>query len=212
MSEEKKTVPVAAAGGRFTAEQMRALAEAAERFGGGQVLFTTRQTAELIGAEESAELAAFLAGVGLTRAPTGPHVRPVVCCKATLCPRGQLDSFAAARALHERFTVGWRDVTLPHKFNIAVGGCPNNCAGHTLNDLGVVGWRGGYRIYVGGRAGRRCVPGQPLRGIFPDLDSVLACVERTLRFYCRNAQPRERFGAMIERLGFEAVESALTDE
>ena len=30
---------------------------------------------------------------------------------------------------------------LPHKFKIAVGGCPNNCVKPQLNDLGVVGTR-----------------------------------------------------------------------
>ena len=30
---------------------------------------------------------------------------------------------------------------LPHKFKIAVGGCPNNCVKPDLNDLGVVGQR-----------------------------------------------------------------------
>ena len=28
---------------------------------------------------------------------------------------------------------------LPHKFKIAVGGCPNNCVKPDLNDLGIVG-------------------------------------------------------------------------
>ena len=30
---------------------------------------------------------------------------------------------------------------LPHKFKIAVGGCPNNCVKPDLNDLGIIGQR-----------------------------------------------------------------------
>ena len=46
-----------------------------------------------------------------------------------------------ARELHERFYKGWYDVKLPHKFKIAVGGCPNNCVKPDLNDLGIIGQR-----------------------------------------------------------------------
>ena len=31
------------------------------------------------------------------------------------------------------------NVTLPHKFKIAVGGCPNNCVKPNLNDVGIIG-------------------------------------------------------------------------
>ncbi len=41
--------------------------------------------------------------------------------------------------LHERFYKGYHHVTLPHKFKIAVGGCPNNCVKPNLNDLGIIG-------------------------------------------------------------------------
>ena len=36
---------------------------------------------------------------------------------------------------------GYHDVKLPHKFKIAVGGCPNNCVKPNLNDLGIIGQR-----------------------------------------------------------------------
>ena len=39
------------------------------------------------------------------------------------------------------FFVGYGDVALPHKFKIAVGGCPNNCVKPDLNDLGIIGQR-----------------------------------------------------------------------
>ncbi|MGI6425205.1 MAG: hypothetical protein ACOX2A_08330 [Tepidanaerobacteraceae bacterium] len=37
------------------------------------------------------------------------------------------------------FTMDMRNVRLPHKFKIGVGGCPNNCIKPDLNDLGVIG-------------------------------------------------------------------------
>ena len=72
---------------------------------------------------------------------TGPKVRPVVACKGTTCQYGLIDTVAFSRTIHERFYKGWHDVRLPHKFKIAVGGCPNNCVKPDLNDLGVIGQR-----------------------------------------------------------------------
>ena len=39
------------------------------------------------------------------------------------------------------FYEGFQDVALPHKFKIAVGGCPNNCVKPNLNDVGIIGQR-----------------------------------------------------------------------
>ena len=209
MSGENKTVPVTAAGGILYAEELRTLADLAERFGDGRVLLTTRQTVEFTGVENETGLRDALKAHGLTAAPTGTRVRSIVCCKATLCSRGLLDSFAVAAALQERFTVGWRDTPLPHKCNIAVGGCPNNCAAHRLNDIGVEGVRGGYRLYLGGQGGRKAVVGRPLPSVFPTLGAVMDCIEAILRFYKENALPRERLGAMLERMGYAVLEQEL---
>ena len=43
--------------------------------------------------------------------------------------------------IHERFFHGYANVKLPHKFKIAVGGCPNNCVKPNLNDIGIIGQR-----------------------------------------------------------------------
>ena len=78
---------------------------------------------------------------GLETGGTGSKVRPVVSCKGTTCQYGLIDTFALSEEIHERFYHGYRDVKLPHKFKIAVGGCPNNCVKPDLNDLGIIGQR-----------------------------------------------------------------------
>jgi len=52
-----------------------------------------------------------------------------------------IDTFALARKIHDRFYTGYRQVDLPHKFKIGVGGCPNNCVKPDLNDFGIMGQR-----------------------------------------------------------------------
>ncbi len=129
--------------GKITAEQIIHIAEAAKRFGNGEVAMTARLTIEIqrIPYESIEPLRAFLAEAGLETGGTGPKVRPVVSCKGTTCVFGLIDTFALSEEIHRRFYKGYRQVTLPHKLKIGVGGCPNNCAKPDLNDIGIIGQR-----------------------------------------------------------------------
>ena len=112
--------------GKITAEEMRAITEAAERFGNGQVAMTSRLTIEIqhVPFDNIEPLREFLAQSGLETGGTGSKVRPVVSCKGTTCQYGLIDTFALSEEIHERFYHGYNNVKLPHKFKIAVGGCP----------------------------------------------------------------------------------------
>ena len=129
--------------GRLTTAEHRAIAEAADRFGSGMVTMTTRLTLEIQGIQYDRieDAIAFLKSNGLNCGGTGALVRPVVSCKGTTCQYGLIDTFDLSEKIHEKFYEGYRGVVLPHKFKIAVGGCPNNCVKPDLNDLGVIGQR-----------------------------------------------------------------------
>lgn len=256
--------------GKITSEEHRVIAEAAEKFGTGAVTMTTRLTLEIQGVhyDDIPATIEFLQQHGLQTGGTGSLVRPVVSCKGTTCQYGLLDSYGLSEKLHERFYVGYHDVTLPHKFKIAVGGCPNNCVKPDLNDLGIVGqrvplvdiskcrgckkcqveancpvhvakvadgkiqidpnacnncgrckgkcpfgaleeYREGYKIYIGGRWGKRIAHGQPLRKIFTSEEEVLDVVEKAILFFRDEGLTGERFADTINRLGFDYVEDKL---
>ena len=142
-TEDKFNGRVITGNGRITAEESRAIAEAAERFGNGYLAMTTRMTVEVQGVpyENIEPMREFLSEHGLYTGGTGPKVRPVVSCKGTTCQYGLIDTFDISEEIHKRFFEGYSDVRLPHKFKIAVGGCPNNCVKPDLNDLGIIGQR-----------------------------------------------------------------------
>lgn len=129
--------------GKITAQEAKIIAEAAEKFGSGEIAMTSRLAIEIqrIPYANIAPLCEFLAQYGLETGGTGPKVRPIVSCKGTTCQYGLIDTFSFSKKIHERFYKGYHNVKLPHKFKIAVGGCPNNCVKPDLNDLGVVGQR-----------------------------------------------------------------------
>ena len=131
------------AGGVFTVEELAAAAELAARFGNGKVAPTTRMTLEIVGIpyEQIDQAIAFGEALGLRFGGTGAKVRPVTACKGTTCVFGSYDTQALGREIHQRYYLGWDKVALPHKFKIAVGGCPNSCMKPSLNDFGVEGHR-----------------------------------------------------------------------
>ena len=256
--------------GKMTAAQSRAVAEAAERYGSGEIALTARQTVEIqkVPFENIEPLRAFLKERGLETGGTGPKVRPVVSCKGTTCVYGLIDTSGLALKIHERFYEGYHSQVLPHKFKIAVGGCPNNCVKPELNDIGVIGQcvfapdygkcagcrrcaaetacpmnalslkegvvalnealcnncgrcinkcpfgvfaneAEGYRVYIGGRWGKKTGIAKPLNRIFQNEEEVLAVIEKAIIFFRDNGIKGERFADTIERLGFEYVESKL---
>ncbi len=129
--------------GKITSAESRAIADAAEKFGSGEIAMTTRQTIEIqrIPYANIDSLIEYLDQYGLETGGTGPKVRPVVSCKGTTCVFGLIDTFGLSEKIHYRFYKGYRSVKLPHKFKIAVGGCPNNCVKPDLNDIGIIGQR-----------------------------------------------------------------------
>lgn len=134
---------VVAVGGNYTAESMRVLGECAERFGSGKVIVTSRLCAEIPGIpfEKIPEAEAFMESHGMRFGGTGAKVRPITACKGTTCVYGNIDTHSLAQIIHDRFYIGMRDVKLPHKFKIGVGGCPNSCMKPSLNDVGIEGCR-----------------------------------------------------------------------
>ena len=260
--------------GKITAEESRAISEAATLYGSGEIAMTTRLTIEIQGVPYAniEPLREYLAQYGLETGGTGSKVRPVVSCKGTTCQYGLIDTFELSEELHQRFYHGYHDVKLPHKFKLAVGGCPNNCVKPNLNDLGIVGQRvpeidldrcrgckvcqvekacpihvakvvdgkvtidpndcnhcgrcvnkcpfdaitkytNGYRVYLGGRWGKRVAQGQPLDKIFTSKEEVLDVVEKAILLFREQGITGERFADTIQRLGFDKVqEMLLSDE
>ena len=259
--------------GKITAAQQQCIAEAAEKFGNGNITFTTRLTIEVQGIpyDKIEDFRAYIAREGLVTGGTGSLVRPVVACKGTTCQYGLLDSFALSEEIHHRFYEGYHTVRLPHKFKIAVGGCPNNCVKPDLNDLGIIGQRipnldpdecngckkcgvvqacpmgaatlsdgvaeidksicnncgrcvdkchfdamdggtYGYKIYIGGRWGKKVAQGQALSKVFTDRDEAMAVIEKAILLFREQGKTGERFAKTIERLGFENVEQQLLSD
>jgi len=256
--------------GRLTAEEAENIAQAAKLFGDGHMMLTTRLTIEVSGIDydDIPAYQAHLAKAGLETGGTGSKVRPVVSCKGTTCQYGLYDTYDLSEKIHRRFYKGYQEVALPHKFKIAVGGCPNNCVKPDLNDLGIVGARVpgydeekcrgcakcqleaacpihaarlvdgrlhidpelcnncgrcisrcpfhcadegtyGWKVYVGGRWGKKSAHGRLLPKIFTSEAEVLDTVEKAILLFRSEGQSGERFADTIQRIGFDRTKELL---
>ena len=125
--------------GTMTAQQLKSLAECAEKYGNGRVAITSRLQVEMPGIhlEDVENVRQFALDAGLVIGGTGAKIRPLTACKGTTCVYGNADTQGICAQLYDRFFVGWGNVALPHKFKIAVGGCPSSCMKPSLNDFGI---------------------------------------------------------------------------
>lgn len=208
---------VVVAGGVYSAGQLAAIVDCARQFGSGKVVFTSRLSAEIVGIpyEKIDDAIQYMEGQNLAFAfgGTGAKVRPIVACKGTTCVFGCCDTQAIAQALHEQYYLGERGQGLPHKFKIAVGGCPNSCIKPSLNDLGIEARRqkGGevaFKLYFGGTWGHITRTGTVFSRLVKQ-EELSDIVEKAIIWYRNHGNPKERFGATIDRLGMESLEQAL---
>ena len=140
----------------MSAGQLRRVADIAERYGRGYVLFTTRQTPHIpfVNLKDTPAAKQELAAVELDLDRCGPRVRNLnVCYEPALCPHARTDCLALGERLESFFR---NEIT--HKVKIGVAGCERDCiAVRVLTDIGFIGTaidgKEAYDVYVGGRLG-----------------------------------------------------------
>ena len=129
---------IAVVGGNLTAENIKTVAEVAEKYGHGYVHMTSRQGIEIpfIKVEDINVVKEELAKGGVGTGVCGPRVRTITACQGSeICPSGCIDTYTLAKELDERYF----GRELPHKFKFGVTGCQNNCLKAEENDVGIKG-------------------------------------------------------------------------
>ena len=84
------------------------------------------------------------------------------------------------------------------------GRCVTKCPFHALAE-GTYG----YKIYIGGRWGKKVAEGKALSKIFTSEQEVIETVEKAILFFRDEGITGERFADTIARLGFDYVEDKL---
>ena len=196
--------------GRLPVEQMRALAEIADRFGSGEFRLTVWQNLIIpnIATEcvEAAKQAIFAAGLSYE---AGTVLSGTVACTGnTGCRFAAADTKSHAVALANHL-----DTTFPildQPINLHVTGCHHSCAQHYIGDIGLMGVKvdgeDGYQVLIGGGADNEQRLGRELISAirFADLAPKL---ERLFATYIASREANETFLHFTQRHDIATLQS-----
>ena len=201
--------------GGLNANQLRRVAELADRYTTGVGHITTRQDIQLHYAvlRDVPTMMRKLAEVGLTtREACANTVRNVTACHlAGVCAGEVFDVTPYAKTVAYHLLRNPLNQSLPRKFKIAFSGCRHDCALTPIHDIGLLAAKRddgaiGFRMSVGGGLGSTPRIAQVLRDFTP-MDELLASIEAVIKVFDtlgnRKNRHKARMKFVIDKLGFE---------
>ena len=188
-------------GGVTTPDELRRIADVADKYKVPMVKVTGSQRIDLLGVKKS-DLPKIWADLGM---PSGQAytkgVRMVKTCVGTdFCRFGTQDSTSAGIELERRL----ENLFTPHKVKMAAVGCPRNCAEATVKDIGMIGNEGSWQVVVGGGAGKH-VRKADLLVTVETTEEALRAAELFFQYYRENGNYLERTYDFVERFGIEKI-------
>jgi len=198
-------------GGLTNPRELRAIADVVEKFNAPMVKVTGGQRLDIFGIkkEDLPAVWADLNAAGMVSGHAyGKSLRTVkTCVGSEWCRFGTQDSTGLGVQI-ERMTWGsW----MPHKFKIAVSGCPRNCAEATIKDFGVVCVDSGYELHVGGNGGIKVRATDLLCKVSTEQEALDVCAA-FIQLYREEAHYLERTAPWVERVGLDHVKAGLFDD
>lgn len=198
-------------GGVTTPNELRAIADAADKYEARLVKVTGGQRLDLFGIkkEDLPAIWADLNAAGMVSGHAyGKSLRTVkTCVGSEWCRFGTQDSTGLGIKT-ERMTWGsW----MPHKFKIAVSGCPRNCAEATIKDFGIICVESGYELMVGGNGGIKLRGTDFLCKVETEEEALEYCAA-FIQLYREEARYLDRTAPWIERVGLEYVKTRIVED
>ena len=134
------TANIITVNGILTAEQQKCIGEAATLFGNGIIKLSTSFTIEVKGIpyEKINDFREYIGKAGLETGGIGPKLSPIVSCIGSDCRYGLTDTLKLSDEIHNKIYNKYKNVELPHRFKIAISGCPNDCTKINLCEIGIM--------------------------------------------------------------------------
>ena len=198
-------------GGITTPQELRAIADVVEKYDAPMVKVTSGQRLDIFGIrkEDLPAVWADLNAAGMVSGHAyGKALRTVkTCVGSEWCRFGTQDSTGLGVKLERGFWGSW----MPHKFKMAVSGCPRNCAEATIKDFGVVCVDSGYELHVGGNGGIHVRATDLLVKVATEEES-LHYAAAFVQLYREEARYLERTAPWIERVGLQYVKDRIVED
>jgi len=190
--------------GIVTPDQLRTLADVAQKYNVSNMKITSAARIALIGiTEEQVDNVWKDLDMDAGHA-TGLCVRSIKVCPGTAyCRLAQQDSIEMGMELDRAYN----GMVLPSKMKMGVSGCKIQCAENCIKDISLYGTKKGWTIQIGGNGSARPRLADMLMEdlCFKDaLDHIKKIVD-----YYKKYSKRERMGRMVERIGLDTIKSDL---
>jgi nitrite reductase (NADH) large subunit len=195
-------------GGETTADELRRIADAVDKYKIRTVKVTGGQRIDLLGVKKE-DLVGVWKDIGM---PSGhayaKALRTVkTCVGSEWCRFGTQNSTQMGKDLERAL---WR-MYAPHKVKLAVSGCPRNCAEAGIKDVGVIGVDSGWELYVAGNGGIKTEVAQFLVKVKTP-DEVLEYSGAFLQLYREEGWYLERTVHYVSRVGLDHVKKKILDD
>ncbi len=195
-------------GGETTADELRRIADAADKYKVPTIKVTGGQRIDLLGVKKE-DLVNIWKDIGM---PSGhayaKALRTVkTCVGSEWCRFGTQDSTQMGKDLERAM---WR-MYAPHKVKFAVSGCPRNCAESGIKDVGIIGVDSGWEMYVAGNGGIKTEVAQFLVKLKTPAE-VLEYTGAFCQLYREEGWYLERTVHYVNRVGLDHVRKKILDD
>jgi nitrite reductase (NADH) large subunit len=198
-------------GGLCKPDELRAIADACDKYEVPEVKVTGGQRIDMFGVkkEDLPRMWADLSQAGLVSGHAyGKALRTVkTCAGKNWCRFGTQDSTGLGVALEMLTWGSW----MPHKFKMAVSGCPRNCAEATIKDFGVVCVDSGYELHVGGNGGIKVRVTDLLVKVDTEAEVMEYCAA-FIQLYREEAHYLERTAPWVERVSLSYIKRRVLED
>ncbi len=197
-------------GGMTTPDELRAIADAADKYKVPTVHVTGGQRIDLLGVkgEDLPHIWADLNAAGMVSGHAySKGLRTVKTCVGTdHCRFGTQDSTGLGIKLEKKLWGSWT----PHKVKLGVSGCPRNCAEATCKDVGVICVDSGYQIGVAGAAGMDVKETERLHDAETE-EETIEWIAAFVQLYREQAKYLDRPYKWVAKVGLDWVKEVLSD-
>ncbi len=198
-------------GGLVRPDELRAIADVCDKYKVPEMKVTGGQRIDLFGVkkEDLPPMWKDLSAAGFVSGHAyGKAMRTVkTCAGKTWCRFGTQNSTGLGVRLEQLTWGSW----MPHKFKLAVSGCPRNCAEATIKDFGVVCVDSGYELHIGGNGGIKVRVTDLLCKVETE-EQVLEYCGAFVQMYREEAHYLERTAPWVERVGLSSIKQRLLED
>jgi nitrite reductase (NADH) large subunit len=198
-------------GGVTTPDELRAIADVADKFKIPTVKVTGGQRIDLLGVKKE-DLPAVWADLNDAGMVSGhayaKGLRTVkTCVGSEWCRFGTQDSTGLGIKIEKFMWGSWT----PAKVKLAVSGCPRNCAEATCKDVGVVCVDSGFEIHFAGAAGLH-IKGTEFLAKVATEEETLEVIAALTQLYREQGWYLERMYKWCDRVGLDAIRKQVVDD